>query len=189
MFRKNASNDEHDVLRHLIRQSLGAITAKTQLRTDHCRTRLSHLSLHTHNGRSLVTFASPLDPSDDGLDRIMQIVREMEGQMIGAARLTARASSCVLAGAAAPVCRCGGVTWSSWRAEAEHFGRAIMAVAAQQDLDPGVNGRECARSADAAALRSHARPDVAPGAARHPPGGRRHRTPRSAGNRTHHNRR
>jgi hypothetical protein len=40
---------------------------------------------------------------------------------------------------------------------------------------------EWARSVDATVSRSGARPDVAPGVALHPPGDRRHRTPRSAG--------
>jgi hypothetical protein len=52
------------------------------------------------SGDAIVTFACPLDPDDNECDRITEIVREIVGKKIGAARLTTRELACAIGGGA-----------------------------------------------------------------------------------------
>ena len=97
---KPSAKNVLEAQRELVRKSLNEITA--QLNTALVQAGLAYpvyMCVPT-TGNSLLTFACPLDPSDDDWRKMGQIACEIVGKKVSTRRLITRSLACAMAGTA-----------------------------------------------------------------------------------------
>ena len=94
------AEDNLDSVRKAIRRSLNEIAAQLNSALIAAGVACPVYICVPASGDALVTFATPLDPSDDEWDRVSQIACQIVSEKTGITRLSSRGLVCAMAGTA-----------------------------------------------------------------------------------------
>lgn len=95
---EDADHKGHAEMRRTLASSLNDIATEVNAVLRDADLRIPVFFTVPSSGESIMTFATPIDPSDQEWERVAEIILPIVASKIGAARLRSRAMPCVAAG-------------------------------------------------------------------------------------------